>query len=124
MYAKAFQNSRKNTVSYLWSSDGQYLMMQAKGLTQSQLQQYISFSISAANGITDNEEAQLRNAFPQAEITTIKYTCGAGPQRIRDNTGMTTDYTYTQWGKLKETKRYKTDLTAVAAEKNTYSNDN
>ena len=118
------EDNLKNTVSYLWSSDGQYLMMQAKGLTQSQLQQYISSSISAANGITDNEEAQLRNAFPQAEITTIKYTCGAGPQRIRDNTGMTTDYTYTQWGKLKETKRYKTDLTAVAAEKNTYSNDN
>ncbi|MBR5907488.1 MAG: hypothetical protein IKZ50_03735 [Bacteroidales bacterium] len=118
------EDNLKNTVSYLWSSDGQYLMMQAKGLTQSQLQQYVSSSISAANGISDNEEAQLRNAFPQAEITTIKYTCGAGPQRIRDNTGMTTDYTYTQWGKLKETKRYKTDLTAVAAEKNTYSNDN
>ncbi|MBR5907967.1 MAG: hypothetical protein IKZ50_06215 [Bacteroidales bacterium] len=120
------EDNLENTVSYLWSSDGQYLLLQTKGLTQSQLLQYISnpSSITAANGIPDSQEAQLRNAFPNAEITTIKYTCGFGPQRIRDNTGMTTEYTYTQWGKLKETKRYKTDLTTVKAEKNTYSNDN
>ena len=115
-----------NTVSYLWSSDGQYLMLQAKGLTLAQIQQHVTNSgnISAATGIPDSQETSLRNAFKDADITTIKYLCGVGPQRIRDAAGNTTEYTYTQWGKLKETKRYSSASSSPKATRTTYSNDN
>ena len=88
------------TVSYLWSSDGLYLMLQAKGLTLAQIQQYITNigNISASAGIQDAQETSLRNTFKDAEITTIKYLCGVGPQKIRDAAGNTTEYTYTRWG--------------------------
>ena len=115
-----------NTVSYLWSSDGQYLILQAKGLTLTQIQQHVTNSgnISAAAGIPDSQETSLRNAFREAEITTIKYLCGVGPQRIRDAAGNTTEYTYTRWGKLKQTKRYRTATSSENIDRNTYSNDN
>ncbi|MBO7561994.1 MAG: hypothetical protein J6T04_03790 [Bacteroidales bacterium] len=114
------------TVSYLWSNDGQYLMLQAKGLTLVQVQQHITNSgnISASAGIPDSQETNLRNAFKDAEITTIKYICGVGPQRIRDAAGNTTEYTYTRWGKLKQTRRYKTATSSENIDRNTYSNDN
>lgn len=113
------------TVSYLWSADGQYLMLQAKGLTLAQVQQHITQSnISASTGIPDSQETNLRNAFIDAEITTIKYLCGVGPQRIRDTAGNTTEYTYTRWGKLKQTRRYKTQASSENIDSNTYSNDN
>jgi len=115
-----------NTVSYLWSSDGQYLILQAKGLTLAQIQQHVtnSVNISAATGIPDSQETSLRNAFKDAEITTIKYLCGVGPQRIRDAAGNTTEYTYTRWGKLKQTRRYRTATSSENIDRNTYSNDN
>ncbi len=113
------------TVSYLWSNDGQYLMLQAKGLTLAQVQQCITqSSINASAGITDSLETNLRNTFKDAEITTIKYLCGVGPQRIRDASGNTTEYTYTQWGKLKQTRRYRTATSSENIDRNTYSNDN
>ena len=113
------------TVSYLWSSDGLYLMLQAKGLTLTQVQQYITQgSISAQTGIPATQEASLRSAFKNAEITTIKYLCGVGPQKIRDAAGNTTEYTYTRWGKLKGTRRYKTAMSSENIDRNTYSNDN
>ena len=114
------------TVSYIWSADGQYLMLQAKGLTLAQIQQYVknSGNISAATGIADSLETSLRNTFKDAEITTIKYLCGVGPQRIRDAAGNTTEYTYTRWGKLKQTKRYKTQDSSENIDRSTYSNDN
>lgn len=115
-----------NTVSYLWSSDGQYLILQAKGLTLAQIQQHVtnSVNISAATGIPDSQETSLRNAFKDAEITTIKYLCGVGPQRIRDAAGNTTEYTYTRWGKLKQTRRYRTATSSENIDRNTYSNGN
>ncbi len=115
-----------NTVSYLWSSDGQYLILQAKGLTLAQIQQHVtnSVNISAATGIPDSQETSLRNAFKDAEITTIKYLCGVGPHRIRDAVGNTTEYTYTRWGKLKGTRRYRTETSSENIDRNTYSNDN
>ena len=113
------------TVSYLWSSDGLYLMLQAKGLTLTQVRQHITQgNISASAGIPDSQETSLRNAFSEAEITTIKYLCGVGPQKIRDAAGNTTEYTYTRWGKLKQTKRYKTQNSSENIDRNTYSNDN
>ena len=113
------------TVSYLWSSDGLYLMLQAKGLTLTQVRQHITQgNISASAGIPDSQETSLRNAFSEAEITTIKYLCGVGPQRIRDAAGNTTEYTYTRWGKLKQTKRYKTQDSSENIDRSTYSNDN
>ena len=115
-----------NTVSYLWSSDGQYLILQAKGLTLTQIQQHVTNSgnISAAAGIPDSQETSLRNAFKDADITTIKYLCGVGPQRIRDAAGNTTEYTYTRWGKLKQTRRYRSATSSENIDRNTYSNDN
>ena len=114
------------TVSYLWSSDGLYLMLQAKGLTLAQIQQYITNigNISASAGIQDAQETSLRNTFKDAEITTIKYLCGVGPQKIRDAAGNTTEYTYTRWGKLKQTKRYRTATSSENIDRNIYSNDN
>ncbi len=114
------------TVSYLWSADGQYLILQAKGLTLTQIQQLVTNSgnISAATGIPDSQETSLRNAFRDADITTIKYLCGVGPQRIRDAAGNTTEYTYTRWGKLKQTRRYRTATSSENIDRNTYSNDN
>ncbi len=118
-------NADNRTVSYLWSSDGLYLMLQAKGLTLTQVQQYITQgSISAQTGIPAAQEASLRSAFKNAEITTIKYLCGVGPQKIRDAAGNTTEYTYTRWGKLKGTRRYKTAMSSENIDRNTYSNDN
>ncbi|MBE6244535.1 MAG: hypothetical protein E7108_03315 [Bacteroidales bacterium] len=114
-----------NTVSYLWSSDGQYLILQAKGLSQSQIQQYVTISeISASTGIPDIQDRNLRNAFPDADITTIRYLCGVGPKWMKDASGNITEYTYTQWGKLKETRRYNTASSSPKATKTTYSNDN
>ncbi|MBP5693185.1 MAG: hypothetical protein J6W86_05680 [Bacteroidales bacterium] len=120
------RDADNRTVSYLWSADGQYLMLQAKGLTLAQIQPHVTNigNISASAGISDTQEASLRNAFKDAEITTIKYLCGVGPQRIRDAAGNTTEYTYTQWGKLKRTKRYKTASSSENIDRNTYSNDN
>ena len=113
------------TASYLWDSSGQYLMLQAKGLTLAQVQQYVTpTGISASSGINDSQENQLRNAFKDADITTIKYLCGVGPQKMKDATGNTTEYTYTRWGKLKGTRRYKTATSSENIDRNTYSNDN
>lgn len=119
------EDAAGNTVSYLWSADGQYLILQAKGLSQSKVQQYVTAAnISASTGIPDIQDRNLRNAFPDAEITTIRYLCGVGPQRIRDAAGNTTEYTYTRWGKLKQTRRYKTATSYENIDRNTYSNDN
>ncbi len=119
------EDAAGNTVSYLWSSYGQYLILQAKGLSQSQVQQYVTAAnISASSGIPDIQDRNLRNAFPDAEITTIRYLCGVGPKWMKDASGTITEYTYTQWGKLKETKRYSSASSSPKATRTTYSNDN
>ena len=101
-------------------------MLQAKGLTLAQIQQHITNigNISASAGIQDAQETALRNTFKDADITTVKYLCGVGPQRIRDGAGNTTEYTYTRWGKLKQTRRYRTAASSENIDRNTYSNDN
>ena len=119
-------DAQNRTVSYLWSSDGQYLMLQAKGISQEELRQVITSypNLSAADGIPENQEELLRGRFKGADITTIKYLCGVGPKMIRDGLGNITEYTYTRWGKLKQTKRYKTATSSENTDRNTYSNDN
>ena len=100
-------------------------LREAKGLSQSQVQQYVTAAnISASTGIPDIQDRNLRNAFPDAEITTIRYLCGVGPKWMRDASGTITEYTYTQWGKLKETKRYSSASSSPKATRTTYSNDN
>lgn len=119
------KNADNKTVSYLWSDDGLYLMLQAKGLTLPQVQQYVtSGNLDASTGIPDAQEAQLRNNYKDADITTIKYLCGVGPKWMKDASGSITEYTYTRWGKLKQTRRYRTGSNAATIERNTYSNDN
>ncbi|MBR6465742.1 MAG: hypothetical protein IKS82_04825 [Bacteroidales bacterium] len=119
------EDSDGNTVSYLWSSDGQYLILQAKGLSQSQLQQYVTTtSISASTGIPDIQDMNLRIAFPDADITTIRYLSGVGPNWMKDASGTITEYTYTRWGKLKDTKRYNSISSSPKTTRTTYSNDN
>ena len=119
------EDSDGNTVSYLWSSDGLYLLLQAKGLSQSHVQQYVTATnVSASTGIPDVQDNKLRNAFPDADITTIRYLCGVGPNWMRDASGTITEYTYTRWGKLKETKRYSSVSSSPKTTRTTYSNDN
>ena len=122
------EDSDGNTVSYLWSSDGLYLLLQAKGLSQSHVQQYVTATnVSASTGIPDVQDNKLRNAFPDADITTIRYLCGVGPNWMRDASGTVTEYSYTRWGKLKafkDTKRYSSSSSSPKATRTTYSNDN
>ena len=119
------EDAAGNNVSYLWSADGRYLILQAKGLSLSQVQQVVtSTNISASTGIPDSQDRNLRSAFPNAEITTLRYLCGVGPNWMKDASGTITEYTYTPWGKLNETKRYSSASSSPKATKTTYSNDN
>ncbi len=123
---KEMYDAQHTPISYLWSSDGQELVLQAKGLTQQQIAQVaqsypspmewsqIHFSVTA-----------LRETFPQAEITAIEYIKGVGPSKIEDSECNITLFTYTRWGKLKNTKVIKqsSSITADNVSSNNYSND-
>ena len=120
---KELYDAQHTPISYLWSSDGQYLVLQAKGVTQQQIevlaQQHstplewseIPFSVQA-----------LRNAYPMAEITAIEHIKGVGPYKIEDAENNLTLFSYTRWGKLKQSKKLNQTTTKTIST-TLYSND-
>lgn len=124
---KELYDSQRIPTSYLWSSDGQELVLQAKGITQQQITQLSQSNTSPQEWSQIPFSVQaLRNAYPLAEITAIEPIPGIGPARIEDIQLNNTYFTYTRWGKLKYSKFLKHTSSASTDNliTNNYSNDN
>jgi len=100
-------------VVYLWSYNSQYPIAEIKNATYDQIKGIISETnlnaISSKNEPTAADWTTINNlrsnpAMVDAHITTYKYKPLVGITQMTDPTGVTIDYEYDSFGRLKRTK--------------------
>lgn len=102
--------------SYLWGYRGAYPIVEVKNLPYEKLVSTLTLlgkvpeNFLSATGTTatdlNNFYAQLRAALPSYEITTMLYHWLIGVSEATDSKGITTHFSFDDWGRLKDIKDY------------------
>ncbi|MCD7968843.1 MAG: hypothetical protein LUF87_00605 [Alistipes sp.] len=94
-------------VVYLWGYMGRYLIAELRNVTYQQVAQYVNPETIAARTEPTAAEFRtidnLRQQFPEASITTFKYSDHIGIVEQTDPAGITTTFTYDPKGRLSGT---------------------
>ncbi len=102
-------------VTYLWSYSGQYPIAEIKNATYEQVKSVLGGE-SAINALADNGNPSdadiqaagdnLRNALPQAMVSTYTYKPLVGMTSVTDPRGIKTTYVYDEFQRLKNVLDY------------------
>ena len=101
--------------SYLWGYNGTYPILEAKGVGISDLLTGIrSLGLSSSEQLSDitddtqisNLLTQLRTKFPGKDLITMTYHWLIGVSTATDTRGVTTHFTFDDFGRLKDVKDY------------------
>lgn len=101
--------------SYLWGYNGMYPILEAKGVGISELLSNLSsLGISSSETLSDmtddtrisNLLNQLRTKFPGKDLITMTYHWLIGVSTATDSRGVTTHFTFDDFGRLKDVKDY------------------
>lgn len=101
--------------SYLWGYNGMYPILEAKGVGIYELSQALtSLGVSSTEQLSDTTDdsaissllSQLRTKFPGKDLITMTYHWLIGVSTATDSRGVTTHFSFDDFGRLKDVKDY------------------
>lgn len=100
------------STAVIWGYNQSLPIAKIENATYSQVQQYVATLQSASNNdtLTQNSFSTLRNALPNAMITTYTHKPLVGISTIVDPKGNQTTYTYDSFNRLKEVKDHQNNV--------------